>query len=532
MCSASFFKSVIVCSSVFLLVACGGGGGSTKNPVSSSQSSSSSSNQNSSSSSVKMSQTLDFEVDGEMVVLAEGETHNKATGPGSGAIVYESSNYNIATVDNNGDVQAFNVPGIVTITANIASDDQFLAATASYTLKIIPKTVPVTLWIGKDNTQVEFSTDVAGFEFYRTTESACDTNFIEACEHGQLDIIAQSPIIDTAVTDNRAAFYTLKLGKFQGKTEIDPMPVDNTGRALLPIASTHDVLVHNNKLVFVGDGRSEWPAHVIWTSVDGMQWEQKNAVMLTITRSHYNISSFNDQLWMIGGQLSTSIGKSIYSSLSMLFGIGWDATENENAFAWRYQHQTVIFKDKLWVIGGMGDVGDSVAPKNDVWSSVDGNEWVEESTSAEFSARWGHQVVVFNDKLWLIAGGNENDVWSSVDGVNWVQEVENADFAPRRGHQVVVHNNKLWLIGGKFSVSYNDVWSSSDGVNWVRELEFAPFSARSGHQLVSFNNKLILIGGNNGEDQNDIWSSTDGVNWRKGFAGTVEITDSSAEVTN
>ncbi|MFP6789949.1 MAG: OmpA family protein [Thalassolituus sp.] len=162
---------------------------------------------------------------------------------------------------------------------------------------------------------------------------------------------------------------------------------------------------------------------------------------------------------------------------------------------------------------------------------------ISQRSTAAFSPRGYHQVVVFHDqvtgqdKLWLIGGYDgrtyKNDVWSSSDGITWTEETASAAFSARYGHRVVVFpdpvtgKKKLWLIGG-FDSSYiykNDIWSSADGVNWTEETASAAFSARQSHQVVVFpdpvtgEDKLWLIGGDNGNDENDVWSSADGVNW-------------------
>ena len=196
-------------------------------------------------------------------------------------------------------------------------------------------------------------------------------------------------------------------------------------------------------------------------------------------------------------------------------------------FSSRSIHQAVKFNDgsgdKLWIIGG-----DDISLKNDVWSSSDGINWVQQTANAGFSARNNHQVVIFNDghgdKLWLVGGYDgtlKNDVWSSSDGINWTQQTANAAFPARQFHQVVNFNDssgdKLWLIGGNNGTLKNDVWSSSDGINWEQQTANAAFSARKKHQVVSFNDgssdKLWLIGGDDGSLKNDTWSSSDGINW-------------------
>ncbi len=119
-----------------------------------------------------------------------------------------------------------------------------------------------------------------------------------------------------------------------------------------------------------------------------------------------------------------------------------------NQFSSRNAHQAISFNNKLFLIGGW----DGYKPTNDIWSSNDGINWIQETPNASFSARYGHELVFFNEKLWLIGGeddtGQKNDAWSSIDGINWIQETVNANFSPRSWHTITSFNNKLWLIAG------------------------------------------------------------------------------------
>ena len=117
-----------------------------------------------------------------------------------------------------------------------------------------------------------------------------------------------------------------------------------------------------------------------------------------------------------------------------------------SGFSARADHQSVMFKGKLWVIGGLDR-----EKLNDVWSSSDGITWHQETASAAFSARWDHQSVVFDGKLWVIGGYDGrrlNDVWSSSDGITWDQETASAAFSGRNSYQSVVFDGELWVIGG------------------------------------------------------------------------------------
>ena len=103
-----------------------------------------------------------------------------------------------------------------------------------------------------------------------------------------------------------------------------------------------------------------------------------------------------------------------------------------------------------------------------------------------------HQMVSFDDKLWIIAGRanyhetlvyeettiyEANDIWVSEDnGITWQMVVENAPFEQRQNFQAVAHNDSLYISGGTGGDGYvtvqgkdsilNDVWRSEDGINW------------------------------------------------------------------
>jgi hypothetical protein len=70
----------------------------------------------------------------------------------------------------------------------------------------------------------------------------------------------------------------------------------------------------------------------------------------------------------------------------------------------------------MWVIGGYGTT--QPYPRNDVWYSTNGATWTQATAAAAFTARFKHDSAVFNNKIWVIGGtdnssNNLNDVWYS-----------------------------------------------------------------------------------------------------------------------
>jgi len=189
----------------------------------------------------------------------------------------------------------------------------------------------------------------------------------------------------------------------------------------------------------------------------------------------------------------------------------------------RSNHKIVFFNNKYWSYGGI-NVQNTGNESNQIWSSFDGLNWTLETSSTNYGYLEGRVPVVFLNKVWLIGKGTNNstEVWSSSDGINFTEQtINNTSFNNygRSKHQLLVFNNKLYLIGGKIDGIYsNNVSSTTDGINWTSITtsgsSFSP--GRQNHISLIFDNKMWVIGGNNPINQgdlNDAWSSTDGSNW-------------------
>ncbi|MCE5228936.1 hypothetical protein LLG95_04990 [bacterium] len=91
-------------------------------------------------------------------------------------------------------------------------------------------------------------------------------------------------------------------------------------------------------------------------------------------------------------------------------------------------------------------------------------------------------AVYFNNSFWVIGG--DTLIRRSSNGAAWEKAADGAPFGKRFGHCLLVFNNKLWLIGGAGSNKFsdfqlkNDVWSSSNGTSWTQVVANAPWSPR------------------------------------------------------
>jgi len=226
-------------------------------------------------------------------------------------------------------------------------------------------------------------------------------------------------------------------------------------------------------------------------------------------------------------------------------GISW-SLEKPNTFGtedfdpardWEGRHTAgyVVFEDRMWIVGGDANQG---YYHFDVWNSQDGKTWchVNEDREVPWGPRALHYTLVFQDRIWVIGGQTlpqfgpaeerfYGDIWNTSDGINWERVVPEKPFDPPRGMigGSVVFKDRIWILGGgtydtpRFPERnfYSDVWSSADGVDWERHVERAPWTPRQYHEVAVFDGKMWVLEGWNQSNRNDVWYSSDGMNWRE-----------------
>ena len=106
-------------------------------------------------------------------------------------------------------------------------------------------------------------------------------------------------------------------------------------------------------------------------------------------------------------------------------GYNWEqATDECCLVCTRYGHTSLVYDNKMWVLGGFD--GDSMIKMMSgiVQMGLIGSK---QQTSAAWSARYDHTSLVYDNKMWVIGGehsSNKNDVWYSTDGINWEQATD------------------------------------------------------------------------------------------------------------
>lgn len=471
----------------------------------------------------RASQTLSFAQAGPIKLLLGENLTNPATGQGTGVVTYDSSNSDIATVDASGILTIKGV-GKSTITANKTADTKYLSATANYSVWVGAK---ITAWIGSQDTLVNFPAETNGFELYRSGDSNCDLSNYMSCNFGQVNVLNNAVVTDTAVTLNRAGYYVLKKGNIQSSLSIAST---NTNEALLQNRYGSKVVSFNNKLYLIGGRKGSTYFNDVWQSDDGTQWAQITPSAAFSPRMKPLVLVKDNQLWLIGGEVDLTSGGSPYLNdvWSSTDGITWLKQSQQAASSGLTGASASTFKSYLAISGGIEFGGNFT---DQLWLSVNGILWWHQGiTCCAWGYRADHQTVVYNNQLWLIGGRTidnfvgsyKNDVWVSDDAINWSLKTANAGFPADRMNSAIAYGGKLWWFGGTDYSGVVQVWSSVDGVVWSKEANDAGPTVGSMSEAIIHKGKLLLVSTN---DKVEVWSSEDAIVWRKGVGGTFQFSE-------
>jgi hypothetical protein len=158
----------------------------------------------------------------------------------------------------------------------------------------------------------------------------------------------------------------------------------------------------------------------VWYSEDGINWKEATKNAGWAPRWDDAVCVFNNKLWMMTGMdLKGNVYKDIWSSEN---GKDWILVTNNPPFLSRQGGAIVNYQNKLWIIGRLNS-GEYGGGANDVWYSKDGINWEKTKQDPIFSGREDGGIVVFKNKIWLLGGMDKNfewtnDVWYSVSNID------------------------------------------------------------------------------------------------------------------
>ena len=196
---------------------------------------------------------------------------------------------------------------------------------------------------------------------------------------------------------------------------------------------------------------------------------------------------------------------------------------NSAPFGHRYLSTPIVYKEKLYIIGGLSSKTGSGTfelrdYKNDVWATYNGNVWTPIQPNSSFSKRAAHSLVVFKDKIWLYGGVNKdgiyhNDMYSTEDGISWNLINGNlSNISARAYSKLVAFKDKLYLIGGANKTQdFKEIWESENGNDWSLVAQNSEVPISRFFEAFVYRDKLILV---NQLIENKIWYSDDAITWK------------------
>ena len=288
--------------------------------------------------------------------------------------------------------------------------------------------------------------------------------------------------------------------------------------------STHGSLVFQDKMWLIG-GRTASEAHIaeVWSSTDGYNWTEVNPSAAFGARKEFVSMVHDGKMWVLGGEIEGYVlANDVWYSSD---GANWhEATEAASWHARDY-FGGVSFasgatgSDEMWVLGHYTGDPRGIPGVEDHHYSTDGSTWSSVSVSGLPPSSF-FPAITFNNAILIVGGyfytnsawSNSNSIYSSTDGVNWTElSVSGSIWDARRVHSTLVYDDKLWVLAGDSGYNRDDYWYSSDGTQWHEATASgSKWEARSVHTSVNYAGRMWMLGGygSTGDKQlNDVWAS-------------------------
>jgi hypothetical protein len=155
----------------------------------------------------------------------------------------------------------------------------------------------------------------------------------------------------------------------------------------------------------------------VWCSVNGADWIRvlEHAPWEPRGVIHGKVI-FNDRMWILGGGLYNLNGgllETYYNDVwSSADGIHWQEELDCAPWKGRIHHSIEVFDDKMWLMAGHNKnyLSGPYNLRKDVWFSSDGVQW-ELMPDIPWAHTHAASIFVYDSALWLAAGYLRNEVW-------------------------------------------------------------------------------------------------------------------------
>lgn len=163
----------------------------------------------------------------------------------------------------------------------------------------------------------------------------------------------------------------------------------------------------------------------VWSSADGVTWRQEIDKAPWSPRAYHQAVVLGDRMWVLGGGNYVPEYAAKNDVWSSTDGVHWEQATAEAAWKPRLWFSALAYRDHMWVLGGWAKIATDNPADNpadnrsdnfgDVWYSADGQQWQQLTTEHCWKARHEHSSYVFQDQIFVAAGHAKplsNEVWS------------------------------------------------------------------------------------------------------------------------
>ena len=252
---------------------------------------------------------------------------------------------------------------------------------------------------------------------------------------------------------------------------------------------------NGSKLFCLGGVKNSSGAFLV---LDFLAKDEIKIPSLPMKVSYHASTCFNKTVYYLGGKDQTNkigvIMNDVWQLRLDLKPLKWEQMASLNEKRWLTD--IIVYQDTLVVVGGGN--GDKVLSSGECFLKLM-NKW--QAISNLNYARYGHQLVVCYERLYALGGWNTSTL-SSVERLSSLADqwqYSEPMLTTRKWFTAVNYQNCIYVIGGK-TQERNDVLSTTEKYDpiegrwtFVCELNFARYS----HTASVLENKIFVVGGCN-----------------------------------
>jgi len=152
----------------------------------------------------------------------------------------------------------------------------------------------------------------------------------------------------------------------------------------------------------------------VWYSEDGKNWILATDNAGWPPRAYHQAVVLNNRIYVMGGGNYDPEYHGYNDVWSSADGINWREETDSADWKPRIWFSAVVYREHIWIMGGWSD--NPYKNWGDIWYSDDGKSWKELiRPGPKWKERHEHSAFVFKDKIWIAGGMTPplvNDVWS------------------------------------------------------------------------------------------------------------------------